>query len=74
LLAGQLNVTDPAELARLRAGGPEDGEALEGRVARRRAEARRAFRREAGHDGADGEAFDRLVEQELAALSGPSGR
>jgi hypothetical protein len=70
LLAGQLNVTDPAEVARLR-GGPEEQEALAGRVARQRAEARRAFRRGPGRDAADGEAFDRLVEQELAALSGP---
>jgi hypothetical protein len=77
LLAGQLNVTDPAELERLREGGPggrEDREALEGRVARKRAEVRRAFRREPGHDPADDGAFDGLVERELAALARPAGR
>ncbi len=66
LLPAQLNVTDPAELERLRAA--DDREA-EGRVARKRAEVRRAFRREPGHDADDAEAFDRLVERELAALS-----
>jgi hypothetical protein len=77
LLAGQLNVTDPAELEQLRAGGPggrEEREALERRVTRKRDEVRRAFRREPGHDPIDVEAFDRLVEQELRALAGPAGR
>jgi hypothetical protein len=68
LLPEQLNVTDPAELKRLRAGGDREAAA---RVARKRAEARRAFRREPGHDAADAEAFDRLVERELAALARP---
>lgn len=69
LLPAQLKVTDPAELERLRAGG--EREELQARVARKRAEARRAFRREPGHDHADAEVFDRLVDQELAALAGP---
>jgi hypothetical protein len=69
LLPEQLNVTDRVELERLRAG--DDREA-EGRVARKRTEARRAFRRELGHDAADAEAFDRLVEKELGALAGPA--
>jgi hypothetical protein len=68
LLRGQLKVTDPAELDRLRAAA-EGREELEARVARKRAEARRAFRREPGHDPADAEEFDRLAEQELARLA-----
>jgi hypothetical protein len=77
LLRAQLNVTDPAEVDRLRAAGPlgrEAREALAGRVARKQAEVRNAFRREPGHDAADGEAFDRLVERELAPLARPAGR
>jgi hypothetical protein len=69
LLRAQLNVTDPAELARLRAAGAEGREALDARVARQRAEARRAFHREPGHDAAEAEAFDRLVGEELARLA-----
>ena len=68
LLPQQLKVTDPDELARLRGGDREDAQA---RVARKRADVRQAFRREPGHDPADAEAFDRQVEKELAALSGP---
>jgi hypothetical protein len=74
LLAGQLNVTDPAELERLRDSGPGGREELKGRVARKRAEVRRAFRRAPGHDPADDDTFDRLIEQELAALSRPAGK
>jgi hypothetical protein len=69
LLPAQLKVTDPAELERLRAGG--DREEAQARVARKRAEARRAFRREPGHDAADAAVLDRLIDKELAALSRP---
>jgi hypothetical protein len=69
LLPAQLKLTDPAELERLRTGG--EREETQARVARKRDEARRAFRGEPGHDAADSEAFDRLVDQELAALSRP---
>jgi hypothetical protein len=68
LLPAQLKLTDPAELERLRAAGGREEQA---RVERKRAEARRAFRREPGHDAGDAETFDRLIDQELAALSRP---
>ncbi len=69
LLPEQLKVTDPDDLGRLRAGG--EREEAQARVAHKRAEVRRAFRREPGHDAADAEAFDRLVDHELTSLSLP---
>jgi hypothetical protein len=70
VLFRQLNVTDRREQARIRAGLQEgyDTAGIEASVARKREEAKQAFRRSKSFSRDDEEAFDRLVDQELDRL------
>lgn len=66
----QLNVKDPAEQAEIRADfvGRESSDNFAAVVQSKRAEIKRAYRAAADFDAADGDLFDRLVDQELDDL------